>query len=58
MPRKKEISTAQQFGQTSKAAVFEELVWKILGKKVKLIPVSEAKQQRGEIYYGNCKKED
>lgn len=54
----KEINFTKNFGVLSKAAIFEELIWKILGKKVKLIPVSEAKQQRGEIYYGNCKKED
>jgi hypothetical protein len=38
MPRKKEITAARSFGAVSKAKVFEELIWIVCGKRVKLKP--------------------
>lgn len=38
MARKKEITAVRSFGAVSKAKVFEELIWLVCGKRVKLKP--------------------
>lgn len=38
MARKKEITAARSFGKVSKAEIFEELIWKVCGARVKLKP--------------------
>ncbi len=38
MARKKEITVAESFGTVSKAEVFEELIWIVCKKRVKLKP--------------------
>ena len=43
MARKKEITTACTFGKASKAEIFEELIYKVLGAKVKLAPAPAEK---------------
>jgi hypothetical protein len=38
MTRKKEITVVRSFGTASKAEVFEELIWIVCKKRVKLKP--------------------
>ncbi len=38
MARKKEITVVRSFGTASKAEVFEELIWIVCKKRVKLKP--------------------
>lgn len=41
MPRKVQIEVTRQFGSKSKAEVFEELIYKVLGVKCKLVEVPD-----------------
>lgn len=62
MARKKEITVARSFGAVSKAKVFEELIWLVCGKRVKLKPASGspamATGQSGaiSINFGKCSR--
>ena len=47
MARKKEITAARSFGAVSKAKVFEELIWLVCGKRVKLKPAPVGGEQSG-----------
>lgn len=45
MARKKEITAVRSFGAVSKAKVFEELIWIVCKRRVKLKP---AEQKKGD----------
>jgi hypothetical protein len=45
LPRKKEVTATRSFGAVTKAEVFEELIWKLLGARVKLAPAEKKKKE-------------
>lgn len=53
MARKKEITVARSFGAVSKAKVFEELIWLVCGKRVKLKPAPPKVTGKGQVYFVN-----
>jgi len=53
MPRKKEIMVSRVGGSKSKAEVFEELIWIVLGERVKLAPAPHKGQ--GQMIEGGTR---
>ena len=49
MPRKKQIKTAQTFGTMSKAQIFEQLIEKVLGRKVRLEVAPDGLREENRI---------